>query len=157
MDENPRAPGTKIAERLFVQPKGATMAEIIAATGGPQFNVLKRLKARGYLVRRVKEGQQTRYFVEPPAQPSYEATVTRKGQVTLPKEVRGRLCLHEGDKVRFTAQQGGRIVMTRAGHSIRDMFGILGKPPRSLTLEEIDEVIRQAAVDRFLRAVGRKK
>jgi len=150
-------PGTKLAERLFTQPSGATMAEIIAATGGPQYNVLKRLKARGYHLRKVKEGKETRYFAEAPAAPACEATVTGKGQVTLPKELRERLRLAKGDKVRFTAEEPGRVVMTRAGRSIRDMFGILGKPPRSLTLKEIDEVIRQAAVDRFQRAVGRKK
>lgn len=150
-------PATKVAERLFTQASGATMPEIIAATGGPQYNVLRGLEARGYRVRKVKEGRGTRYFAEAPAAPSCEATVTSKGQVTLPKELRERLRLREGDKVRFTAEQGGRIVVARAGHSIRDMFGILGKPPRSLTLKEMDEVIRQAAVDRFLRAVGRKK
>jgi antitoxin PrlF len=150
-------PGTKVAERLFTQPSGATTPEIIAATGGPQYNVLKRLEARGYRVRKIKEGRATRYFAEPPAQPSYEATVTSKGQVTLPKELRERLRLHDGDKVRFTAEDDGRILMARAGHSIREMFGILGKPPRRLTLQEIDEVISQAAVDRFRRAVGRKK
>ncbi len=149
--------GTKLAERLFTQPSGATMPEVIAATGGPQYNVLKGLEARGYRVRKVKKGKATRYFAEPPAQPSYEATVTSKGQVTLPKELRERLRLREGDKVRFTAEAEGQIVMARGGHSIRDMFGILGKPARSLTLEEIDEVIRQAAVNRFQRAVGRKK
>jgi len=150
-------PGSKIAERLFTQPGGATMSEIIAATGGPQYNVLKGLEARGYRVRKLKEGRATRYFADPPAQPSYEATITSKGQVTLPKELRQRLRLHDGDKVRFTAGEGDQITMARAGHSIRDMFGILGRPPRGLTLEEMDEVIRQAAVDRYWRAVGRKK
>lgn len=150
-------PGTKVAENLFSGPKGATMAEIIKATGGPQYNVLRKLEGRGYRIRKVKDGRATRYFAEPPAQPSFTAKVTSKGQVTLPKEVRERLRLREGDKIRFTAEEDGRIVMARGGHSIRDMFGILGKPPRSLTLKEIDEVIRQAAVDRFRRAVGRKK
>ena len=29
--------GTKLTERLVMQPDGATMAEILAATGGPQY------------------------------------------------------------------------------------------------------------------------
>jgi hypothetical protein len=85
---NEHVPGTKLAEQLVTQPQGATMAEIIAATGGPRYNVLKSLEARGYRLRKVKEGKETRYFAEPPASPSYEATVTGKGQITLPKEVR---------------------------------------------------------------------
>jgi antitoxin PrlF len=145
-------PGTKIAERLFAQPSGATMPEIIAATGGPQYNVLKGLEARGYRVRKVKEGRATRYFAEPPAQPSYEATITSKGQVTLPKEVRECLRVRKGDKVRFVVEDKARIAVTRAEHSIRDLFGILGKPRRSATLEEMDEAVRQHAVERYLRS-----
>jgi antitoxin PrlF len=154
---NEYLPGTKLAERLITQPSGATMAEIIAATGGPQYNVLKRLEARGYRLRKVKEGRETRYFAQAPAARSYEATVTSKGQVTLPNDVRKRLRLHEGDKVGFTFEGGDRVVVTKGGPRISDLFGILGKPPRSLTLEEMDEVIKEAAVDRYLRAVGRKK
>jgi AbrB family looped-hinge helix DNA binding protein len=149
--------GTKIAERLMTRPDGATMDEIVAATGGPQYNLLRKLQGRGYRIRKVKEGKATRYFAEPPAAPSYEATVTSKGQVTLPKEVRERLRVSEGCKVRFTLEDGGRIVVTKSGPRLSELFGILGKPPRSLTLEEMDEVIQQGAVDRYLRAVGRKK
>jgi sugar-specific transcriptional regulator TrmB len=64
---NKHVPGTKLAERLVTKPGGATMAELIAATGGPQYNVLKRLEARGYRVRKVKEGKETRYFAAAPA------------------------------------------------------------------------------------------
>ena len=85
---NEHLPGTKLAERLLARPNGATMAEIIAATGGPQYNVLKKLEGRGYRIRKVKEGKETRYFAEPPAAPFYEATITSKGQVTIPKELR---------------------------------------------------------------------
>jgi antitoxin PrlF len=149
---NKHISGTELASRLLTQPNGATMAEIIAETGGPQYNVLKRLEARGYRVRKVKEGKETRYYADPPPEPSYEATVTSKGQVTLPKEVRRRLRVSEGEKVRFTLESGGRIAVARAEHSIRDLFGILGKPRRSATLEEMDEAVRQHAVDRYLRS-----
>jgi antitoxin PrlF len=148
---NEHIPGTKLAEQLVTQPSGATMAEIIAATGGPQYNVLKRLAARGYRVSKVKEGKETRYFAEAPATPSYEATVTSKGQVTLPKEVRACLRLRAGDKVRFTVDHE-RIVVERAELSIRDLFGILGKPRRSATLEQMDEAVWRHAVERYLRS-----
>jgi len=54
-------------------------------------------------------------------------------------------------------EDGDRIVVTNEGSKLSDLFGILGKPPRSLTLKEMDEVIAQAAVDRYLRSSGRKK
>lgn len=155
MDEN--LPGTKLAEQLMTRPAGATMDEIVAATGGPQYNVLRRLEGRGYRIRKIKEGRATRYFATPPAAPSYEATVIGKGQVTLPKEVRDRLQLNAGSSVRFTLEKGGRVVVARGGERLRDLFGILGKPPRSATLEQMDEAVKRGAVDRYLRAVGRKK
>ena len=149
---NEHIPGTKLAEQLVTQPSGATMAEIIAATGGPQYNVLKRLVARGYRVSKVKEGKETRYFAEAPAARSFEATVTSKGQVTLPKEVRGCLGLRAGDKIRFTLEDVDRMAVERAALSIRDLFGILGKPRRSATLEQMDEAVRRHAVQRYLRS-----
>ncbi len=63
--------GTKVAERLMTRPSGATMDEMVAATGGPQYNILKKLEGRGYRIRKVKEGKATRYFATPPAKSSY--------------------------------------------------------------------------------------
>lgn len=153
---NEHVPGTVIAERLLARPEGATMDEIVGATGGPQYNLLRRLQARGWLIRKVKEGQTTRYFAEPPAAPAWEATMTSKGQVTIPKEVRERLRLRTGQKLRFTLEDGGHVVLTPTGNRLSDLFGV-GKPPRSATLEEMDEAVRKRAVERYLRAVGRPK
>jgi AbrB family looped-hinge helix DNA binding protein len=150
-------PGTKLAEGLVTRPEGATMDEIVAATGGPQYNVLRKLKGRGYRFRAVKEGRATRYFATPPAAPSFEATLTSKGQVTVPQEVRERLRLRRGGKVRFTIEDEGRAVLAPVHTRLSDLAGILGKPPRSATLEEMDEAIRNAAVERYRRAVGGKK
>lgn len=155
MDE--RVSKAKLTERLLLRSGGATMHDIIAATGGPQYNELKRLAARGYAIRKVKEGNETRYFASPPEAPSFEATVTGKGQVTIPKEVRERLGVRRGGKVRFAIEEGGRVAMRARPSSIQDLFGILGKPPRSATLEEMDEGIRRAVVDKYLGAVGRKR
>src|ERR1700736_7043067 len=102
MDE--RVSKAKMTERLLTRSGGATMRDIIAATGGPQYNELKRLAARGYAVRKVKEGSETRYFAAPPAAPSFETTLTSKGQVTLPKEIRERLNVRTGSKLRFSVE-----------------------------------------------------
>jgi AbrB family looped-hinge helix DNA binding protein len=155
MDE--RVSKTKTTERLLTRPDGATMRDIIAATGSPQYNELKRLSARGYTIRKVKEGSETRYFARPPQASSFDAVVTSKGQLTIPKEVRERLRIRSGSTVRFTLEDGNRATMSARPSSILDLVGILPKPKRKVTLEEMDEGIRQAAVDRFLRAVGKKK
>jgi antitoxin PrlF len=147
----------KIARDMYARPEGATMREIIAATGGPHFNELKRLAARGHAVRKVKEGNETRYFVSAPASTPVEATMTSKGQITLPKEIRERLGVRTGGKLCFAVEDGNRVVVSARPSSIQDAFGMLGKPPRSATLEEMDEGIRRAVVDKYLRAVGPKR
>jgi AbrB family looped-hinge helix DNA binding protein len=152
-----RAPGTKLAERMLTQPAGATMAEIIAAAGGPQYNLLKKLEARGYSISKVKEGKETRYFAEPPARQSFEVTMTSKGQVTIPQEIRNRLRLRRGQKLQFTVEDRNRIAITPVFTRLSDLAGILPAPKRTVTLEEMDEAIRNSAAGRFLRAVGRKR
>ena len=149
---NVNTSATAMARQMLTRPEGATMAEIIEATGAPQYNELKRMQARGYRIRRVRQGNATRYFAEAPAALSFESTITSNGQVTIPREVRQRLGLHAGGKVRFSVENGNRAVVTPAGHRLSDLFGMLGRPPRSLTLEEMDEAIGRAAVERFAKS-----
>ena len=154
MDE--RVTKAKVAERLLTRPEGATMREIIAAAGGPQYNELRRLEARGYSIRKAKEGNETRYFASPPAAPSFEATITSKGQVTIPREVREQLRLRGGRRIRFTVENGNRAVMVPVSRRLSELAGILPKPKRAATLEEMDEAIGGGVVDRYFRAVGRR-
>jgi antitoxin PrlF len=49
-------------------------------------------------------------------------TVTRKGQVTIPKPVRDRLNLKPGSAVEFELADDGRVVLVKAGRK---------SPPRS--------------------------
>jgi antitoxin PrlF len=150
-------PGSKIAERMFTRPQGATMDEIIAATGGPQYNVLKRLEARGHAVRKVKEGQATRYFVKRLASPVYGFEVNDKGQVTLPKGLREEMQVYAGQKLEAVVEDGN-VVIKKKTKSIKDMIGILGPPPsgKHLSIEDIKEAIKEGAVERYLRATGQK-
>jgi AbrB family looped-hinge helix DNA binding protein len=141
-----------MARQMLTRPEGATMAEIIEATGAPQYNELKRMQARGYRIRRVRHGNATRYFAEAPAAPSFESTITSHGQVTIPKEVRERLGLHAGGKLRFTLDDGNRAMVTPAGHRLSELFGMLGSPPRRLSLDDMDQAIGRAAVERYARS-----
>ena len=67
-----------------------------------------------------------------------------KGQVTIPKPVRDHLGVHLGGKLRFKLVSDQSAVITPTVLSVRRLFGKLGKPPRSLTLAEMDEVIQRA-------------
>ena len=73
------------------------------------------------------------------------ATVTSKGQVTLPAEARRRLGIHAGTKLEFVVQDDDRMEVVRVGGSVRDLKGSLPKPKRTLSLADMDEVIRGRA------------
>jgi len=75
------------------------------------------------------------------------ATLTSKGQVTIPKEIREKLRLKTGDRVLFVERPDGTIAMRAQNKSVLDLLGKL-KPPngKTATLEEMEEAIRQGYV-----------
>ena len=73
------------------------------------------------------------------------ATVTSKGQVTLPAEARRRLGIHAGTKLEFVIYSDDRMEVVRVGGSVRDLKGVLPKPKCTLSLEEMDAAIGKGA------------
>jgi len=143
-------PGSRQAEKLLTSAGGATMDELIAATGGPQYNLLRRLEARGYKIRKVKEGRATRYRAVAPQQATFEMRVSRKGQVTLPKDIRERLRIRNGGNIKFVVK-GDQVEMQPAQLSVTRLAGVLGKPRRHVSLKQMDEAIVKGAAGRFRR------
>jgi AbrB family looped-hinge helix DNA binding protein len=74
-----------------------------------------------------------------------QATVTSKGQITLPKALRERLNLAAGDRVEFVLEADGVVRMMPRTTSITHLKGMLPKPPRPVSLEEMDEAIAAGA------------
>ncbi len=149
-------PGTKLAERLFMRAEGATMDEVIAATGGPQYNVLRRLEAKGCVVRKTREGRATRYHVIAAPRSSVRIAVSARGQLTLPKDLRETLGVASGGALHATVEDGC-IVISGVSQGIADLFGVLRRPgmrPRSI--EEIEEGTARGAVERTKRALRSK-
>lgn len=73
-----------------------------------------------------------------------EAKMTSKGQITLPKEIRLKLKLQQGDRVRFIVEDDGSVRLVPAKRDISSLIGILPPPKQRLSLEEIDEAMRLA-------------
>jgi AbrB family looped-hinge helix DNA binding protein len=72
------------------------------------------------------------------------ATITSKGQLTLPKEVREHLGVDQGDRVEFVVEANGAVRVRRLAGSIEQLYGILQRPGlEPLTVEEMDEEIRR--------------
>jgi len=136
---------TKMAERLFSRPEGATMDEVAAATGNYRYNVLRRLEAKGYIVHKKREGRLTRYWAQPPGLRTFELNVAANGQTTLPKEAREQLKVAHGGKLSLTLDEGGRAVVTPVMIGVQDLRGILPRPRRKATLQQIEEGIVRGA------------
>jgi len=72
------------------------------------------------------------------------ATLTSKGQITIPKEIRDSLRLHTGDKVEFIITETKEALFRPVTKKVDDVFGKLHKPGRKpISVEEMDSVIRQ--------------
>lgn len=61
---------------------------------------------------------------------STDATLTSKGQTTIPKEIRDRLHMKPGDRMTFTLLQDGTVLMRVKNRSAMDIAGHLYKKGR---------------------------
>jgi AbrB family looped-hinge helix DNA binding protein len=82
------------------------------------------------------------------------ATITAKGQTTIPKDVRYKLHLEPGDRVEFMVQDDGTALMVPAKLTLSDLKGCLPPPAKALTLEELDEAVGRAVTAQVRRHPG---
>lgn len=76
-----------------------------------------------------------------------DSTMTSKGQMTVPKAIRDQFHLKTGDRIEFVVEDG-RIVLLPATRTLAQLGEILPAAPRKVTLEEMDQAIRERAVRR---------
>jgi antitoxin PrlF len=69
------------------------------------------------------------------------STLTSKGQTTIPIEVRLYLGLHTGDKLQFIIEADGRVVLEAVTGDVRELKGMLPKPQKVLTIEQMNKAI----------------
>jgi len=80
------------------------------------------------------------------------STITSKGQITLPKDVRDHLGVREGDRLDFVIAADGGVCILPLSGSVQRLRGLLrqaGAP--AATLAEIDESIADEIADDDLR------
>lgn len=74
------------------------------------------------------------------------ATVTSKGQVTIPKAVREAMGLGPGDRVRFVRREDGIVVVEPVTVDVRTLKRrYQHRGTRRRSLEEMDEAIASGA------------
>jgi len=82
------------------------------------------------------------------------ATVTSKGQITIPAKVRLSLGLDAGDKIDFVEFEKGQFVLKPRTASIRDLEGCVPRLDYVPTIEEMNEAVLEAADENYRASVG---
>ena len=72
------------------------------------------------------------------------ATITSKGQITIPAEVRSALKVDTGDRVEFVEIAPGRFEFLAATQSVTELKGMFGKAKKVVSVDEMNAAIAQA-------------
>ena len=72
------------------------------------------------------------------------ATLTSKGQTTIPKDVREHLRLQPGDRLEFVVQDNV-VILRPATRKVTDIKGFFPKPKRPVSIAEMNKAIRRRA------------
>ena len=73
------------------------------------------------------------------------ATITSKGQITIPVEVRREMGVSVGDRVDFVRMEDGHFAVVPASHSVKSLKGVLKRPSKPVSLEAMQKAIRAGA------------
>ena len=71
------------------------------------------------------------------------ATVTSKGQVTIPKEIRDYLKLRTGGRLEFLVDPQGSVRITPATAEVRQLKGLISPGGKVVSLEDMQAAIEQ--------------
>jgi antitoxin PrlF len=72
-------------------------------------------------------------------------TMTSKGQITIPADVRRALGLRPGSRVAFVQRGDGVFELRRETGSVRSLRGVVPGRERPVSLEEMDDAISSGA------------
>jgi antitoxin PrlF len=80
------------------------------------------------------------------------ATLTTKGQITIPKEVREHLGVDTGDRLSFLVQADGTVLVKPITRDVRELGGLLRRPAqRPVSIRKMDEGIARRMRAKFGR------
>jgi antitoxin PrlF len=81
------------------------------------------------------------------------STITSKGQVTIPAEVRRHLGVDTHDKIAFVLEDDGAVRLSVPHFpTIDSLRGIAGSLPRPMSWQEIEEIAQEEHADDVARS-----
>jgi antitoxin PrlF len=70
------------------------------------------------------------------------STLTSKGQITIPKELRDRLHLKKGSRLEFVVEASGRLILQPLNSDFRSLRGMIrSQRKRPASIAEVNEAI----------------
>ncbi len=69
------------------------------------------------------------------------ATITSKGQITIPAQVREAMHLSAGDRIEFIEVEPGRYEFIASTRSVTEPKGMFGKTAKIVSIEEMNSAI----------------
>jgi antitoxin PrlF len=69
------------------------------------------------------------------------ATLTSKGQITIPADVRTALGVATGDRVEFVEIEPGRFELVAATQPVTELKGIIRKPKAPVSIDAMNRAI----------------
>jgi antitoxin PrlF len=72
------------------------------------------------------------------------ASITSKGQITIPAAVREAMQVHTGDRVEFVEIEPGRYEFIAATRPVTALKGMFGKSRKTVSIEQMNAAIATA-------------
>ena len=69
------------------------------------------------------------------------ATLTTKGQITIPAAVRASLGLETGSRIEFVEACNGQYLIVAATQPVQALKGLLRKPDAAITIAQMNQMI----------------
>ena len=70
------------------------------------------------------------------------ATITSKGQITIPKDIRAFLNLQSGDKINFIVDDQGAVNFVPITKSITTLKGSVAKPSKPVSIDDMNATVK---------------
>ena len=70
------------------------------------------------------------------------ATITSKGQITIPRDIRVLLNLHAGDKINFVALESGEVRFVPIIQDVSTLKGIVPRPKKAVSIEDMKSTVK---------------
>ena len=71
----------------------------------------------------------------------HAATVTSKGQITVPMQIRMHLQVGKGDRIEFLIGSDGQVTLMPATADVKKLKGMVGKPDKPVSVGDMNRII----------------